>query len=80
VKIRVAITRKGGLSDPEGVEVHRALGDLGYAAVSEVHFGRTITITMDGDDAVAAVAGVEEMCKRLLTNPVIEDYVVEVVE
>ncbi|HSF84536.1 MAG TPA: phosphoribosylformylglycinamidine synthase subunit PurS [Acidimicrobiia bacterium] len=74
------ITRKEGLADPEGVETHRALRDLGYGGVTEVHFGRIINLSVDGDDAVAAVAQAEEMCERLLANPVIEDYSVEVVE
>ncbi len=78
VKIRVSITRKEGLSDPEGVETQRALGDLGYEGINEVHFGKTITLDLaDGEEAVARV---EEMCERLLANPVIEDYAVEVVE
>ena len=80
MKIRVAIMRKEGLSDPEGVETHRALGDLGYEGVTEVHFGRTITLDLADEDAAVNVRRVEEMCERLLANPVIEDYAVEVVE
>ncbi len=77
---RVSITRKAGLSDPEGVETHRALRDLGYENVGEVHFGRIITLEIAGDDAAAAAAQVGEMCERLLANPVIEDFAIEVVE
>jgi phosphoribosylformylglycinamidine synthase len=80
VKVRVAITRKTGLSDPEGVETHRALHDLGYTGVGDVHFGRIITLEVDAPDAASVVARVQEMCARLLANPVIEDYTVEVVE
>ena len=80
MRIRVLITRKDGLSDPEGVETHRALVDLGYDDVTEVHFGRIINLEIDGNDAAAAVSQVEAMCERLLANPVIEDYSVEVVE
>lgn len=80
MKVRVSISRKEGLSDPEGVETQRALRDLGYAAVSDVHFGRIITLDVAGDDTTAAVQQVEEMCERLLANPVIEDYQIEVIE
>ncbi len=78
--MRVAITRKAGLSDPEGVETQRALHDLGYTGVGDVHFGRIITLEVDAPDAASAMAQVQEMCERLLANPVIEEYAVEVVE
>lgn len=79
MKFRVSVTRKEGLSDPEGVATRRALLDLGYDAVGDVHFGRIITLDLEAHDAVAAEAAVREMCERLLANPVIEDYRVEVV-
>jgi len=79
VKLRVSINRKEGLSDPEGVETARALADLGYDAVGEVHFGRIIVLEVAGDDRGAAIDQVTEMCERLLANPVIEDYAVEVI-
>ena len=74
-RFRVSISRKEGLSDPEGVATERALRDLGYD-VSGVHFGRIITLDVAADDERAAAA-VAEMCERLLANPVIEEYVVE---
>ena len=80
MRFRVNITRKEGLSDPEGVETARALADLGYAEVGEVHFGRIITLELSGDDAATATARITEMCERLLANPVIEDYTIEVLE
>ena len=80
MKFRVAITRREGLRDPEGVATQKALQELGYGGVDEVHFGRTITLVIDGDDEASARAEVIDMCERLLANPVIEDYVVEAVE
>ena len=79
VRVRVDIQRRAGLSDPEGVTAQRALHDLGYEMVDEIHFGKTVYLTLDADDGSAAASLVEEMCARLLANPVIEDYVVEVV-
>ena len=74
-RFRVSISRKGGLSDPEGVATARALRDLGYDEVADVHFGRIITLEVD--DTAVSLDRVTEMCERLLANPVIEDYVVE---
>jgi phosphoribosylformylglycinamidine synthase len=76
----VAISRREGLRDPEGVATLRAVRDLGYRAVEEVHFGRIITIDIEGEDPESARDSVVEMCERLLANPVIEDYTVELVE
>jgi phosphoribosylformylglycinamidine synthase PurS subunit len=79
-RLRIDIRRKEGLSDPEGVATLRALHDLGYSEVDEVHFGRMIYLDVpDGDDPAVAER-VEEMCRRLLANPVIEDWTVETVE
>jgi len=73
----VGIGRKPGLSDPEGTTTARALTSLGFAGVKRVSFGRTITIEIDAADEAAARASVEEMCTKLLANPVIEDYTIE---
>jgi phosphoribosylformylglycinamidine synthase PurS subunit len=77
MRVRVSIERKPGLADPEGVATRRALSDLGFDDVGEVHFGRTITLDVGGDEATVE-ARVTEMCERLLANPVIEDYAIEV--
>ena len=79
MRFRIDIRRKEGLSDPEGLTTLTALQNLGYSAVTDTHFGRTIYLDMDGDDAAAASEEVESMCRRLLANPVIEDFEIEVV-
>ena len=79
MKFRIDIRRKEGLSDPEGVTTHKALHNLGYTGVTAAQFGRTIYLEIDGTDATTATAEVETMCTRLLANPVIEDYNIEVV-
>ncbi len=73
---RVTITRKPGLSDPEGATSHKALTDLGFTEVSGVSFGRVITLTLDADDD-DVMDRIHDMCSKLLANPVIEDYTVE---
>lgn len=79
MRFRIDIRRKDGLSDPEGVTTQKALQNLGYSEVKSAHFGRTIYLDMEGDDAAAATAEVETMCRQLLANPVIEDFEIEVV-
>jgi phosphoribosylformylglycinamidine synthase len=80
MKVRVEITRRASISDPEGTTVARGLRDLGYAEVGEVHMGRTIHLDVAGDDPDAVMDRVDEMCRRLLANPVIEDYVITIEE
>lgn len=74
MRYRVSISRKEGLSDPEGSTTGTALRDLGFDEVASVAFGRTIVLDVaDGTDP----GRVDEMCRRLLANPVIEDFSVE---
>jgi phosphoribosylformylglycinamidine synthase subunit PurS len=73
----VRIERKPGLSDPEGATTARALEDLGFSGVTRVSFGRSITIDIDAASLEDARDSVEDMCSRLLANPVIEHYTIE---
>ncbi len=76
---RVTITRKQGLSDPEGMTTKKALTDLGFDSVSDVSFGRIITVDVDGDNRATAEAEIHDMCTKLLANPVMEDFTIEAV-
>jgi phosphoribosylformylglycinamidine synthase len=75
---RVDVSHRPGIADPAGATVERALPALGYTNVTQVHMGKVITLVVDAADADAARAQVEEMCERLLANPVIESYEVSV--
>jgi len=75
VKVRVLIRPKEGILDPQGQAVERALPALGYEGVSNVHVGRLIELEVDGGGDVTS--RVEEMCERLLANPLIESYEVQ---
>lgn len=68
---------KDGVLDPQGKAVETALGRLGFAGVSGVRQGKIIEVTLEGDDRSAAAAQVEDMCARLLANPVIESWRVD---
>ncbi len=77
MKVRVEITRRPGIADPEASTTQRALQDLGFEQVGAVRFGRSILLAVDDvDDPAQAEKLVAEMCERLLANPVIEDYTV----
>ena len=71
---RVEVTHRPGILDPAGATVERALPALGWANVSQVRIGKSIRLVIDAPDEATATAQVEEMCRRVLTNPVIEDY------
>ena len=77
---RVDVSHRPGIADPAGATVERALPALGYTNVTQVHIGKVITLVVDAADASAARIQVEEMCERLLANPVIESYDVTVSE
>jgi phosphoribosylformylglycinamidine synthase subunit PurS len=69
----VLIRPKEGILDPQGQAVERALPALGYDDVENVHIGRLIELDVGGDERTVK-ARVEEMCERLLANPLIEGY------
>jgi phosphoribosylformylglycinamidine synthase PurS subunit len=77
---RVDVSHLPGVLDPQGATVERALPALGYRNVEEVSIGKTIRLVVDADNADAAHAQVDEMCRRLLANPVIEQYAISIEE
>jgi phosphoribosylformylglycinamidine synthase len=78
VKARVHITLKHGVLDPQGKAIGHALESLGFKGVGEVRQGKYIEIDLAENDRARARAAVEEMCKKLLANTVIENYSIEV--
>jgi phosphoribosylformylglycinamidine synthase len=74
---RVEITHLSGIADPQGATVERSLPALGYDNVSDVRIGKSIRLVVDAPSAEAARAQVDEMCRRLLANPVIEAFEIE---
>jgi phosphoribosylformylglycinamidine synthase len=77
-EVQVEVTHRAGILDPQGATVERALPALGYTNVSDVRIGKSIRLVVDAADDAAARSQVDEMCHRLLTNPVIEAFSVEV--
>jgi phosphoribosylformylglycinamidine synthase PurS subunit len=68
MRARVLVTPKAGILDPQGQAVERALPALGFTGVRNVHIGRMIELDVEDPERLP------EMCERLLTNPLIEDY------
>ncbi len=77
MRARVHIRLKEGVLDPQGKAIHHALETLGYRGVNEVRQGKTIEIELAEDDAEAARRTLEDMCRKLLANTVIETYRIE---
>ncbi len=74
MKLKVYVTLKPGVLDPQGRAIHHALGSLGFAGVEDVRVGRLIELTVaDGTED----ATVEAMCRQLLANTVIENFRIE---
>jgi phosphoribosylformylglycinamidine synthase len=74
MKARVTITLKNGVLDPQGKAIHHALEGLGFGGVNDVRAGKLIELDLaDG----TSDADIEEMCKKLLANTVIENYRIE---
>lgn len=77
---RIHITLKPGVLDPQGTAVHKALQALEFGGVEDVRIGKYMEIRLEAPDRGTADAKVEEMCRRLLANLVIENYAYQVVE
>lgn len=78
MRVTVSILRRAEIADPQGSTVRRALHDLGFDEVKAVRIDRVIRLEVDGDDPETVRSQVEEMCLKLLTNPVLEDFEIEV--
>ena len=79
MKANVYVTLKQEVLDPQGDAVRRALGSLGFEDVKSVRVGKLIEIEVDATDRDAAQKELEQMCQKLLVNPVIEDFRFELV-
>lgn len=74
MKLRIFVTLKPGVLDPQGRAIHHALGGLGFSGVEDVRAGKLIEMEVADDTDEAAV---DAMCRQLLANTVIENYRVE---
>ena len=75
---RVFLMPKTAILDPQGKAVAVSLHSLGYDEVADARLGKLIELKLDGKDEASVSARVDEMCRRLLANQIIEDYRFEV--
>lgn len=71
---KVYITLKPTVNDPQGLTIKGALHNLGFTSVEDVRAGKYIEVRIEGNDLGKARNQVDEMCRKLLANPVIENY------
>jgi phosphoribosylformylglycinamidine synthase subunit PurS len=77
-KVLVYVTLKKSVFDPQGKTIHEALQSMGYGGVADVRQGKFFELALDGMGAEEARKAAEEIAHRVLSNPVIESYRVEV--
>jgi phosphoribosylformylglycinamidine synthase subunit PurS len=77
MKLRVLVRLKPGILDVQGAAVQRALGGLGFTDVGGLRIGKVIEFEVDAPSAERARARADEVCRKLLANPVLEDYAIE---
>ena len=78
-QLEVRVVPRPGLLDPPGKAIHHALHSLGYVGVEDVRVGKAISLQIEAPSEREARGRVEEMCRKLLSNPVTEDYDVSLV-
>ena len=74
MKVKVIVTLKNGVLDPQGKAIQQTLNGMSFSNVEEVRQGKFFEINVKEKDEIKAKSQVEEMCKKLLANLVIEDY------
>ncbi|HEY7648642.1 MAG TPA: phosphoribosylformylglycinamidine synthase subunit PurS [Methylomirabilota bacterium] len=77
MKLRVLVRLKPGILDVQGAAVKRALVGLGFHDVTDLRVGKVIEVEMDAASEAEARGRADEMCRKLLANPILEDYTIE---
>jgi phosphoribosylformylglycinamidine synthase len=78
MRVRIEVHLKKGVTDPEGDNVLKALNLLGFKGIRGVHSAKLFLVDLEAKDAEAARASAEDMCRRLLANPVVHNYTIVV--
>jgi phosphoribosylformylglycinamidine synthase len=74
MRVKIFVSLKRGVLDPQGKAIERSLHSLGYNEAHDVRVGKFIELDIDAESRESAEARIREMCDKLLANPVIEDY------
>jgi len=78
MKAKIIVTPKKAVVDPQGKTVQGALEQMGHHGIKAVHVGKYLEIELDGGDKEAARKSLDEACHKFLSNPVIEDYQLQI--
>jgi phosphoribosylformylglycinamidine synthase len=79
MRVKIFVSLKNGVLDPQGKAIERSLHTLGYPEVQEVRMGKYLELNIEASSSrAAAESRIREMCNKLLANPVIEDYRFEI--
>jgi phosphoribosylformylglycinamidine synthase len=78
MRVKIFVSLKRGVLDPQGKAIERSLHTLGYEEVREVRAGKYIELELDAASRAAAELRIREFCDKLLANPVIEDFRFEI--
>lgn len=79
-RLEIRVKPRPGLLDPQGKAIHHSLNSLGWEGVDDVRMGKAIYIDMQADSSEKALEAADAMCRKLLANPVTEDFEVSLVE
>ena len=80
MRVKIFVSLKDGVLDPQGKAIERSLHTLGYGEVKDVRVGKFLELEVDAPSRAAAELRIREMCDKLLANPVIENYRFEIQE
>ena len=80
MKAKIIITPKKAVLDPQGKTVQNALAQMGYQGVGAVHVGKYLEVELTGNDKESARKQLDDACHKFLSNPVIEDYKLEIAD
>ena len=78
MRVKIYVTLKEGILDPQGKAVQHSLHTLGYTSVKDVRIGKYIEIDISDTSRETIEARIKEICHRLLANPIIEDFRYEI--
>jgi phosphoribosylformylglycinamidine synthase len=78
MRVKIFVSLRGGVLDPQGKAIERSLHTLGYGEVQDVRMGKYLEFKVEAASREAAESRIREMCDKLLANPVIEDYRFEI--
>lgn len=80
MKAKIIVTPKKAVLDPQGKTVQSALEHMGYQGVKAVHVGKYLEVELNGGDRETIRKQMDEACRKFLTNPVIEDFQLEIAD